>query len=405
MTETTTRLPLEGVRILDFTWVAAGPFATMYLAMLGAECIRIGRIQDTAPGRRVITFSHRIPVGTAMEDIYINKRNILIDLKQPEGVEIVKKLARVSHAVAENFQPGTMDKLGIGYEVLREINPDIVMLSQSTNGATGPDREDPGYAAIFAAMSGFGELLGYEDGPPVEMRVQSDLMSGTVGAFALLAALAGRRSNAPGQFVDSSNREMLSRYISDALMDYLVNHRNQRRRGANHVAFAPHNCYRCQGDKRWISIVARNDEEWRRLALEIGGEELAGDERFGDGFLRWKNREVLDQTIESWTSDKNDIELMHRLQAIGVAATPTMYPDDLFGDPHLEARQWWRVIERGERGPYITGGRTPWLMSETPSEHYAGGSDPGADTDAVLSDLLDMNASTIEDLRNRRIVR
>jgi benzylsuccinate CoA-transferase BbsF subunit len=404
MAETPARLPLDGVRILDFTWVAAGPFGTMYLAMLGAECIRIGRVQDTAVGRRPITFSHRIAVSTSMEDILVNKRSILVDLKQPEGVGLVKQLARVSHAVAENFQPGTMDKLGVGYEALREVNPKIVMLSQSTNGATGPDREDPGYAAIFAAMSGFGELLGYEDGPPVEMRVQSDLISGTIGAFALISALAGARYGAPGQFVDSSNREMLSRFISDALMDYMVNRRSQTRQGAQHVAFAPHNCYRCAGDKRWISIVVRDDEEWRRLAVEIGGEELAADQRFGDGFMRWQNREVLDELINAWTADKSDFDLMHRLQALGIAATPTMYPDDLFADPHLQERNWWRVIERGERGPYIIGGRTPWLMSETPSERYESGHDPGADTDLVLSDLLGMDAATIADLRARRVV-
>jgi benzylsuccinate CoA-transferase BbsF subunit len=404
MAATPTRLPLEGVRILDFTWVAAGPFGTMYLSMLGAECIRIGRVQDTATGRRPVTFSHRIAVGTSMEDIFVNKRSMLIDLKKPEGVDLIKQLAKVSHGVAENFQPGTMDKLGIGYEDLRKVNPDIVMLSQSTNGATGPDREDPGYAAIFAAMSGFGELLGYEDGPPVEIRVQSDLMSGTVGAFAFISALAARRYGGPGQFVDSSNREMLSRFISESLMDYLVNRRNQSRQGAQHVAFAPHNCYRCLGDLRWISIVVRNDEEWRRLALEIGGEALAADERFGDGFLRWQNREVLDALIEEWTSSQKDIEVMHRLQAIGIAAAPTMYPDDLFGDPHLEAREWWRVIDRGERGPYIIGGRTPWVMSETPSDRYEAGHDPGSDTDAVLSEYLGLDAATIGDLRARRVV-
>lgn len=398
------RLPLEGIRILDFTWVAAGPFGTMYLAMLGAECIRIGRIQDTAVGRRPVTFSHRIAVSTSMEDIHVNKRSMLIDLKQPEGVELVKRLAAVCDAVAENFQPGTMEKLGIGYDVLREANPNIIMLSQSTNGATGPDREDPGYAAIFAAMSGFGELLGYEDGPPVEMRVQSDLMSGTMGAFALLAALAGRRLGAPGQFIDASNREMLSRFISDTLMDYLVNRRNQTRKGAQHVAYAPHNCYRCAGDDRWISIVVRNDDEWARLAAEIGGEVLANDERFGDAFLRYQNRVQLDELISAWTADKHDMELTHRLQAMGIAAAPTMYPDDLFGDPHLEARNWWRVIERGERGPYIIGGRTPWVMSETPSERYEAGHNPGADTDFVLGELLGLGDDAIAGLRTRRVV-
>jgi benzylsuccinate CoA-transferase BbsF subunit len=397
-------LPLTGVRILDFTWVAAGPFGTMYLAMLGAECIRVGRVQDSTPGRRPQAFTHTIQSATSMEDIFVNKRSILVDLKQPEGVEIVKGLAKVCDAVAENFQPGTMERLGIGYAVLREANPGIVMLSQSTNGATGPDREDPGYAAIFAAMSGFGDLLGYEDGPPVEFRIQADLMSGTAGSFALLSALAYKRFHGTGQFVDSSNREMLSRFVSDALMDYMVNRRIQTRMGAQHVAFAPHNCYRCAGEGRWISIVVRDDEEWRRLALEVGGDGLASDERFADGFMRWRNREVLDELLGAWTSDKNDIELMHRLQAIGVAATPTMYPDDLFGDPHLEARDWWRVIDRGARGPYIMGGRTPWLMSETPSERYDGGHDPGTDTDAVLSELLGFDGKTIEDFRTRNVV-
>jgi benzylsuccinate CoA-transferase BbsF subunit len=280
------------------------------------------------------------------------------------------------------------------------------MLAISSGGATGPDRDDRGYAAVFAALSGFSELMGYEDGAPVEFRGQCDMVCGTFGAYALLAALMHRQLTGQGQLIDASNREMLSSFIGEALVDQLVNRRSQRRNGNQHVAWTPNEVYRCAGDDRWISITVTDDAHWRRLAAIVGGEALVDDERFADGYLRWKNREALDAVISGWTLTLSDTEAMARLQAAGIAAAPTLAPPDVLADPHIEARDWWRILELGkDRTPHIMAGRAPWLMSETPCTDYRPGSAPGDDTDSVLSDVLGMSDTELAELREKRIIR
>lgn len=402
------RLPLQGYRVLDITTALAGPFASMFMSVLGAEVIKIGRTQDgaRAPGRRFSGTSFQPSTDGYSQDVNINKKSILLDLKRPEAIEIVKRLARESDAVVENYRAGVLDRLGIGYEQLREIKRDIIMLAISSGGATGPDRDDRGYAAVFAALSGFSELMGYADGAPIEFRGQCDMVCGTFGAFALLAALTHRKLTGEGQLIDASNREMLSLFIGEVLSDYLVNRRSQRRDGNRHVAWTPNEVYRCAGDDRWISITVTNDDQWQGLAELVGGPRLADDERFADGFLRWKNRDDLDQEISAWTNTVSDVKAMNMLRAVGVPAAPVLHPPDALADSHLEARNWWRILEMGEdRTPHIMAGRAPWLLSKTPCEDYRPGSAPGTDTDSVLAEALKMSDSEIAQLREKGIIR
>lgn len=392
-------LPLQGVRIVDFTWAGVGGYCSMLWSMLGAECIKIETFQGKGISRKSNPVRRNTQHSSLFEELNVNKRSILLNLKRPEAVAIVKSLVARSNAVAENFRPGVIDRLGAGYEALREVNPGIVMLSMSVSGATGPDHGDVGYAGVFGAMSGISELIGYEDGPPVELRFPSDMISGTMGAFAMIAALVHQQQTGIGQYIDCSNRETLGLMIGDALLDYFANGRIQTRQGNRHVAWAPHNCYRCAGDDRWISIVATNDEQWRALANAIGGPDLVGDPRFADGFLRNRNLQALDERISAWTADKSDYELMRQLQAVGVPAAPTMHPDDLLTDPHLAARDWWRLVERGERQPWIMG-RSPWTFSRTPTDRYEQAPDAGRDTRDVLGGLLGISDEQLEQLES-----
>lgn len=387
-------LPFQGFRILDFTQALAGPTATMFLSTLGAECIRIGRVQQRRASRG----------RTQLEEINVNKLSIMLDLKQPEAIEIVRKLASVSDAVVDNFRPGVMDRLGIGYEALSSVNPRIVSLSISAQGATGPAKGDGGYAGVFSAMAGFSELMGYPDGPPVELRAQSDLIAGTMAAQVLMAALVNQRKTGQGQFIDMSNTEMFSVFIGEVLMDYFINHRTQTRQGNEHIAWTPNECYRCAGEDRWISITVTNDGEWQALAGYVGGTQLQDDERFADGFLRWRNREALNAILCQWSADKSDMVLMEALQDLGIPAVPVMHPYDLMEDPHLNDRERWQVLDRADGSPYFMGSMLPWVFSKSPALSYAIGSDAGADTDDLLRGMLELSDSQIEDLRQRQVI-
>jgi crotonobetainyl-CoA:carnitine CoA-transferase CaiB-like acyl-CoA transferase len=193
--------------------------------------------------------------------------------------------------------------------------------------------------------------------------------------------------------------------VGDALLDYFANHRDQTRQGNRHVAYAPSGCYRCAEANRWISIVITSDEEWRAFAGFAGGSKLEDDLRFADGFLRWKNRLDLDEIISAWTADKNDKDIACELQAIGVAAMPVMYPDDIFADEHLAARKWWKIIEREEGGPYIMAGGLPWSVRDMPSPAtYEAGSNPGSDSDYVLRELLHFSEAEAGLLRKENVV-
>jgi benzylsuccinate CoA-transferase BbsF subunit len=393
----------------------------MFMSAMGADVIRIGKVEPPhhtpelrrtgagvpAPRTRGPGFASMITTSTggASVDMQMNKRSILLDLKNPAAIDIVKRLARASDAVVDNFRAGVMDRLGLSYAELKAVKPDIVMMSISSGGANGPDREDRGYAAVFAALAGFSWLMGYEDGAPVELRNHSDMMCGTFAAVALMAALMRRQITGRGEYIDASNREMLASFVGDALVDYAVNLRSQTRQGNAHVAWTPHEIYKCRGDDRWVSIVARSDDEWQKLARVVGGEELARDRRFADGFLRWKHRDELDCVISAWTADKDEFQVMEMLQAAGVPSTPTLHPPDSLANPHIQSRDWWGLLDMGpDRTPHIRTGRVPWLLSKTPCEAYEPGSNPGADTDDVLTSVAGLSLDEIALLRDKRVL-
>ena len=262
------RRPLEGVRIVDFTHVLVGGYCSLMWSSLGAECIKIessarrdpvrtrsgqGAVQDRTQGQMSV---RRARGG--LDEFGLNKRSITLNLKEPRAVELAKRLVAVSDLVGENFRPGVIERMGLGYEVLSEINPELVYISMSAGGGYGPDRQDAGYASVFAAMSGFSSMWGYEDGPPVLFRLPSDMCAGAMGAFVSIAGLLRARRTGRGQHIDLANRETLASYLGDAFLDYSYNGRVPARRGNRHPAWAPHGVYPSAGEHeggRWITIA------------------------------------------------------------------------------------------------------------------------------------------------------
>ena len=292
---------LAGIRVLEFTNLLAGPFPSLLLGFLGAEVIKVESNTRLDAARRPpysLGDGEKSPVFNSLKR---NKRSVQLNLKEPQGIALAQRLAAISDVVIENMRPGVMDRLGLGYEHLMEANPTSILASISGAGATGPERSYPGYAPAFSALGGLGHLTGYSDGPPGELHDSVDSRIGATALFAILTALFRRRRTGLGGFIDVSSREAITMFSGEALMEYAMNGVVQERRGNQELGFAPHNCYRCSGDDRWVTIAVGTQEEWLALCTATGNPQWAADSRFSDPLKRWDNHEALDNLIQRWT--------------------------------------------------------------------------------------------------------
>ena len=401
------RYALEGVRIADFCWLWAGAYATGLLALLGAEVIKIESMARPDPSRKMT-----LTVGQAFEgidhspifnSINLNKLSVRLNLKQPEAVVLAKKIVQISDVASENMRPGAMDSIGLGYDVLKEVKPDIIMLSSSAFGAEGPLRRYGGYAPSFACYSGLAHLTGYSDGPPNPMTGSTDLMSATTSAFAIMAALNHRQHTGQGQHIDMASVESLAVFTGDALMEYIMNGRVQSRNGNHDRIMAPHNCYRCRGDDKWVSIAVATDEEWQAFCNAAGHPEWASDERFADTYSRWKNERELNDLIGEWTVNYTHYEVTEILQKAGVAAIPSFSNEEIFSDPHFKARELAVEVEHPSMGKQVVLG-PPWRLSETPARVTKSAPTMGENNEYVFGEILGMSGKEIARLIEEEII-
>ena len=328
--------PLEGIRIADFTLHAAGPFSTHILSMLGAQCIKIESALRPDIFRRAHPVYGRLEAAS-FDQVSSNKLSVTLNLKDEQGVALAKRLVSVSNVVVESFRPGVMSRLGLGFDELRKVRPDLVMLSVSSSGQTGPDRQFAGYAPLFGAWGGLGYLTGYSDGPPVEMRHVMDHSVGLAAAFAMLSAIYYQRTTGRGQHVDVAAREVASSFLGEALLEAAAG-RTPERSGNTHPAMAPYGTYPCREPETWISLAVEDDPEWQQLARALGRTDWTADARFATTSDRLAHRQALDEAMAEMTSALEAGELAERLQALGIAAVPAWSTRDLAADPHLRAR-------------------------------------------------------------------
>jgi benzylsuccinate CoA-transferase BbsF subunit len=324
-------------------------------------------------------------------------------MSYPEAVELAKRLTRISHVVSNSFKPGTMDKYGLGYSVLREIKPDIIVISLSGHGETGPERSYRGYAGIYSSLAGLSEMVGNADSPPTDTRSSADFRAGLYGALAILAALNHWQKTGEGQYIDFSQREANSAPVADAIMDYTMNRRNQSRTGNRDPVMAPHNCYRCQGQDRWISIAVGTEEEWKALCEVMGNPEWSKEARFSDEDGRWQNQDELDKLIGAWTVNYDNLELMKILQNAGVAAMPSFNSKDLCEDPHLKERNALSLVEHPELGRHYVL-TPPWRLSVTPVKATKCFPAPGEDNAYVFGELLGLSSQEIARLEKKGVI-
>jgi benzylsuccinate CoA-transferase BbsF subunit len=359
----------------------------MVLACFGAEVIKV----ETSLRLDVLRRSGYIGASTNRQ-----KKAITLDLRHPKAVALAQRLVSMSDVVAESFRPGVMDGLGLGYDALRTVKPDIVMLSSSMAGQTGPLAHFAGYAPMFVALSGLGDMTGYPDGPPTQIRVGGDIIVGVHAAFALVAAILHHQETGDGCHIDLSAIESQASLIGDSLLDYTVNGNVPRRTGNDEPDLAPHNCYRCAGDDQWVSIVVETDDEWQALVKVMGEPTWARSARFTDGRSRRENGQELDRHIEAWTSTRRAAEVMTQLQSVGLAAMPSYRASELFADPHVTFREMVTDVASGDGSMPVVrlGGR----FSATPMQLDRAGPAMGEHNDEVFRRLLGLSDDEMEAL-------
>lgn len=279
------RLPLDGIRVADFSWAWAGPFCAMHLAHLGAEVIRVESFGRLDLGRRIPIFPPGLEPGPNRSG-YFNqwnqgKRSMLLNLREPAAIDVAKQLIAKCDVVVENFATGVMERLGLGYDDLRRIRADVIVASISGYGHSGPQKQYMGYGPAIVPLSGLSSLTGYPGGGPTEVGISyGDPNGGINAAVAILAALVARDRTGRGQAIDVSLWEAVTTLLPEGWMEWAMNRRDLQRIGNRDSQMSPHQCFRCRGEDAWVSIVCGSDEEWRALARAIGRADLAEDRRF-----------------------------------------------------------------------------------------------------------------------------
>lgn len=333
-----TTLPLEGIRILDLSMWWSGPICTSYLGAQGAEVIKVESIQApdgfrytaTLPGEDWWEF------GAQFNGANMNKLGITLNLADPKGKSLFKELVKKSDVVIENFSASVMDNFGLGYEVLKEMNPKIIMLSMPAYGKTGPFGQQPGFAYTFEILSGIAQVNGYEDGNPMIISGVGDVISGSHTAFALLSALEYRERTGNGQAIEVAQVEACANLVGQPIMDFSMNGSNWGRFGNRQPGLAPHGIYRSKGTDSWIAIAVTNEQEWKYFCKAIGEPLWTKDERFQTMEGRCQYQDELDTLIETWTIRFSHYDGAKLLQAAGVSAGPVLEVDEIENDPFLD---------------------------------------------------------------------
>ena len=400
---------LGGLRAIEFGGYAAGPVVGKYLANYGADVIRV-ESSTRLDGFRTHypPFKDNIP-GTERAGIfsYFNdsKRGVTLNLKTERGVELARGLVQRADVVVENFTPGTMGRLGLGYDVLSTINPRLVMLSTCNQGQSGPRATQPGFGSHLTSLSGFTQLLGDPDRTPVLLYgPYIDYIAVGYGVVAVLAALARRLVTGRGAYIDLSQYEAGLQFMTPALLDFFINGRVAARQGNRDPSAVPHGVFPCRGDERWVALSVWDDAEWQRFVEAIGAPDWARNPAYATVLGRKADEDRIEQHVADWTRERDRQEVVDRLCASGLRAAVVNSMADLFADPQLRARGAWLEVNHPVLGRVHVAAPPYWLCDTPPAAQRAA---PllGADTAAVLAEVLGLDDHEIETLEQAGVLR
>ncbi len=394
---------LAGLRIVEFTAGMAGPWVGRYMAYCGAEVIRVE--SQSRPDVVRLYVPPRTPeMGTQPElspwftDWNAGKRFVALDLTSAKAVELCKQLVAVSDVVVENYSSGIMEKLGLGYSALRSVKEDIVMLSTTGYGDSGPCRRYVTWGSNIEALSGLSTLSGFPQREcTMTQYAYPDPSSALHGLFAVMCALDHRRRTGEGQYINLSQLEATVSVIGDVMMEQLANGREPSRIGNASRRAAPHGCYRCKGEDRWCTVAVFTEDEWQSLCEVLGRPEWLGDPKFSSLDARLKNSAELDRMLEEWTIEREDYDVMAELQTAGIAAGVVQNTEDrMYRDRHLAERGFFEEIDHLQKGKVVADG-IPLGLTGTPGSSWRTGAAVGQDNDYVFGELLGLSAEEIEE--------
>jgi len=390
-----TRRPLEGLKIIDFTWLISGPIACKFMADYGAEVIKVESNSIPDNIRLTTPFKDNI-AGVNRSAMFANynssKYSLSLNLNHPKGLEIAKRLVAWADVVVESFRPGMMKYWGLDYEELRKIKSDIIMLSMTMQGQTGPFNRQPGVGTHLQALAGITHLTGWPDREPAGTPIPyPDFISPWYIVVATMAALDYRHRTGQGLYINISQLETSLHFMAPSLLDYMVNGRIQSRRGNQHPYAAPHGVYRCRGDERWCAIAIFTDDEWRSFCEAIGRPSWTKESKFATFLNRKGNESELNRLVEEWTLTHTAEEVMDLLQAVGVAAGVVQNGQDILEcDSQLQHRHHFWVFEHPETGRHVTE-VAPYRLSRTPGEPRWAAPCLGEHNDYVCTQILGMS--------------
>ena len=400
---------LDGIRFTDLTWAGAGPFGTKVFSDFGAEVLKIESMSRPDPVRRGGPYKDGIQ-GTNRSGYFASrntgKQSIALDLKQPEGLEIALKLIAQSDVVSNNFGPGAMERLGLTYDAVRAVKPDIIYLSMPMYGEDGPLSTLLGVGMTIAAVTGMMWMTGYGNG-------EKPLGPGTHypdhaanpyhAAFAVLAALRHRRHTGRGMKIDLSQVESTANFVGASIYEASLHDREPEHPGNRSRADAPHNVFRCAGSDDWCAIAVETDAEWLALAAAIGRQDLASLPALRTAAGRLAAMEELEAAVTGWTAQRGAADAASTLQTAGVPAARVSSARDLVeDDAQLRARDYWQTIDHPEMGPSLF--TSPPFRIDGERLELARPPLFGEHTRSVLGGLLGMSDEAIADLAERKIL-
>jgi succinyl-CoA--D-citramalate CoA-transferase len=395
--------PLTGIRVIETGVLLAGPFCARLLADFGAEVIKIEPPNEGDPMR---TTGQALLDGQSLwwPSISRNKKCITLNLRVPEGQQLLRQLVAGADVLIENFRPGTFEGWGLGYDTLRQSNPGLVFVRISGYGQTGPYHGKPGFAAVAEAFGGLRNLVGFPDRPPCRVGISlGDSLSGMFSALGALMALYHRDVNGgQGQVVDMALYEGVFALLEGALTEYDRTGYQRARTGTMMPGFAPSNLYPCQGGQ-WLVIAANTDGLFRRLCTLMKREELITDPRFATQAARGQNREVIDAIVSVWSAEHALPDLLAQLEAATIPVGPVYSIADIVKDPHYHARDMLLTLHDRILGEVRMPGIVPKL-SETPGEVRSTGPALGEHNAEVYGTLLGLSAEALADLTSRGVI-
>jgi len=385
--------PLAGIRILDFSWIIAGPTAARHLALMGAQVIKIGSLRRLDPSTG----------GPPFQIYNQSKEHCALNISTPEGVELAKELISVSDVLIENFAAGVIGKMGLGYEIVKDIKPDIIMLSSAGTGHSGPDRDYVAYGSLLQHYTGWNSISGEPEPGPLKGGIWADPWVGMELSMITLAALNRRIKTGQGGYIDYSMAESLTSAISPSLVAFQMSGFPPVPNGNQDPFHFPHGLFPCKGEESWIAISVETVEQWIGLCRIIGREDWATNEHLFDSKARGEYRDEINEAVSNWTRGVSDDQAMETLQSKRIAAAPSLTLEHIESDPHLNSSGYLHRQEFSD-GKIRSMPTLPWTINGERTDNLHPAKSIGESNRFVYENILGLSESEFSQFEKENII-